>query len=86
MAYFINIEKEVVKALDKLNEPYYSAVKEAIKQLAYNPRPYGYRKLRGHSAYRITVSSYRIIYEIIDNILRVNVIELGHRSSVYKQL
>ena len=40
-------------------------------------------KLKGRDGYRIRVGDYRIIYEIIDNLLIVNVIELGHRKDIY---
>ena len=48
-----------------------------------NPRPSGYLKLKGRDGYIIRVGDYRIIYEIIDNLLIVNVIELGHRKDIY---
>ncbi|OQY45640.1 MAG: plasmid stabilization protein [Candidatus Parabeggiatoa sp. nov. 2] len=34
--------------------------------------------------YRVRVGEYRIIYEIQDDILLVWVIEVGHRSCVYR--
>ncbi|MHC5615152.1 MAG: type II toxin-antitoxin system RelE family toxin [Nostoc sp.] len=30
------------------------------------------------------VGEYRVIYDIFDDILVLNVVELGHRSKVYK--
>jgi len=73
-----------IKALEKINEPFYSNIKSAIYSLAENPRPNGYRKLRGRLGYRLRVADYRIIYNIIDNELIVNVINIGHRKDVYK--
>jgi mRNA interferase RelE/StbE len=61
-------------------------IKNAILNLAKNPRPIGYKKLRSREAYRITVGNYRIIYEIIDNVLSVNIITLGHRKNIYRNL
>ena len=81
--YKLRIEKTVQKALEKINEPYYSKIKTAILNLAKNPRPVGYKKLKGRDGFRIRVADYRIIYDIIDNILTVDVIELGHRKEVY---
>jgi mRNA interferase RelE/StbE len=37
----LRIEKAVIKALEKINEPYYSKIKSAILNLAENPRPPG---------------------------------------------
>ena len=48
------------------------------------PRPPGCKKLEGkRSYYRIRVGDYRVIYTINDGILRVLVVEVGHRGSVY---
>lgn len=82
--YKLRIEKAVVKALEKINEPYYSKIKAAILNLANNPRPAGYKKLKGRDGFRIRVANYRIIYDIFDNILQVDVIDLGHRKDVYE--
>jgi mRNA interferase RelE/StbE len=70
--------------LEKISNPYYSKVKEAILALANNPRPTGYIKLKGREAYRIRVADYRIIYEIMDDILVVSVVAIGHRRQIYQ--
>ncbi len=83
MVYKITIKKSAVKTLGKIQEPYYSSIKLAILQLSRNPRPQGCLKLKGRDAYRIRVSDYRIIYEIFDSELVVDVIALGHRKDIY---
>jgi mRNA interferase RelE/StbE len=83
MAYHVTLKKRAIKALEKINEPYYSNIKETIYSLADNPRPIGYKKLKGRDAYRIRVSDYRIIYDIFENNLVVDVIDLGHRKDIY---
>ncbi len=70
--------------MEKINEPYYSKIKTAILNLSKNPRPPGYKKLNGRDGFRIRVADYRIIYDIFDNILRVDVIEMGHRKDIYE--
>ncbi|WP_262709949.1 hypothetical protein [Pedobacter cryophilus] len=40
--YDLQYKKKAIKALAKINEPYYSNIIEAIDSLAENPRPYGY--------------------------------------------
>jgi mRNA interferase RelE/StbE len=82
--YKLRIEKAVLKTLEKINEPYYSKIKTAILNLAKNPRPAGYKKLKGRNGYRIRVADYRIIYDIFDDILQVDVIDMGHRKDVYE--
>jgi mRNA interferase RelE/StbE len=80
--YKIRIEKAVEKALQKINEPYYSKIKEAILSLGRDPRPNGYIKLKGREGYRVRVADYRIIYDIFDDILLIEVVELGHRKDI----
>jgi len=84
MAYQVTLRKRVIKALEKINEPYYSHIKEAIYNLADQPRPAGYKKLKGRDGYRIRVADYRIIYVISDAVLIVDVIDLGHRKDIYE--
>ena len=82
--YKLKIEKGVEKALIKIPEPYLSKLKIAILNLAENPRPQGYKKLKGRDGYRIRVADYRIIYDILDEMLLVQVIDLGHRRDIYQ--
>ncbi len=84
MSYQVTIRRSALKALRKINEPYYGAIKEAIYELALDPRPLGYVKLKGRSGYRIRVGTYRVIYEIIEQELLVDVISLGHRKDIYE--
>jgi mRNA interferase RelE/StbE len=83
MHYRVTISKSAIKILEKVNEPYYSQLKRAIYNLAINPRPKGHKKLAGRNGYRVRVSDYRIIYEIQDDVLVVDVVALGHRKEIY---
>ena len=83
MPYQITISKKAIKTLENISEPYYSNIRTAIYSLANNPRPMGYKKLKGREAYRIRVADYRIIYDIFDDILNVDIIDLGHRKDIY---
>lgn len=38
---------------------------------------------KDRDGYRIRVAEYQIIYDIQDNILLVDVIDLGHRKDIY---
>ena len=85
MLYIVHIEKRAAKVLETVNEPDYSRIKKAILDLGANPRPAGFRKLKGRKGFIIREGDYRIIYDILDQILRVNVIAVGHRKNVYRQ-
>jgi len=41
-------------------------------------------KLVGQEAWRIRVGTFRIVYEIEDEVLKVYVITIGHRRDVYR--
>jgi mRNA interferase RelE/StbE len=47
-------------------------------------RPQGYKKLKGRDGYRVRVGNYRIIYDIFDSELIVDIITLGHRKDIYE--
>lgn len=83
--YKVRIERKALKKLSKIPESYYSNIKVAILDLGNNPRPKGCKKLKGRDAYRIRVADYRIIYEIQDSVLLVDVIDLGHRKDIYRK-
>ncbi len=84
MAYLINFSKQAIKELEKINEPYYSNIKQAIYNLAENPRSHDCKKLKGRDSYRIRVNNYRIIYNIFDRELIIDIITLGHRKDIYE--
>ena len=57
---------------------------QRIDALAENPRASGSKKLSGQEFYRLRQGVYRIIYEIIDDQLIVQVIKVVHRSKSYR--
>ena len=77
LSYTVVLSKKAQKQLD---EP----IIEAIAGLEDNPRPAGYKKLKGSDAYRIRTGNCRIFYDIFDNVLLVDVIGLGHRKDIYE--
>ncbi|MCE7055605.1 type II toxin-antitoxin system RelE/ParE family toxin [Algoriphagus sp. AGSA1] len=84
MAYQIAIKESAIKSLAKIPEPYLSTLRSAIFNLADVPRQNGCKKLKGKEAYRICVSDYRVIYEIADKFLYIEVIAIGHRKDIYE--
>ena len=82
--YSLIFKKSVAKDLRVIPNADVSRILNKIEQLIENPRPEGYTKLTGNEKYRIRQGSYRIIYEIKNAVLVINVIKIAHRSSVYK--
>ncbi len=84
-AYRIQIEKRALKALSSLPKRIRARVRKAIDTLAETPRPRGVKKLVDeHQLYRIRVSSFRIVYQILDQDLLVLVIKIGDRKDIYR--
>jgi len=84
MIYAILVERYAQKQILKLDKKVIPLIKTAIAKLAENPRPNGYKKLKGEDAYRIRVGDYRIIYEIDNDKIIITVVSVGHRKEVYK--
>lgn len=85
MKYRVLIKKKAEKSLSKISEPYYSSIKSNILALANNPRPNGCKKLKGREGYRIRIGNYRVLYRIEDDILTVEVVNVGHRKEIYSK-
>jgi len=81
--YIIELTKKAKKKLDKLPDSTAFQLIETIVQLENNPRPIGSKKLKGRDGYRVRSGNYRIIYEIIDHKLIIEIIDLGHRRDIY---
>lgn len=86
MSYRVEIDRSALRALAKLDKPVRRRIQAAIDQLAEQPRPAGCVKLSGrNNQWRIRAArDWRIVYEIHDNQLLVLVIDVGHRSSIYR--
>jgi mRNA interferase RelE/StbE len=81
--YNVLLSKKAQKQLDKLSESTAKPIFEAIAGLGENPRPIGSKKLKERPGYRIRKGDYRIIYDIFDEILIVDIIAVAHRKDVY---
>ena len=82
--YKIVFKKSVSKDFRKIEKRDVKRILAAIYQLADDPRGTGCTKLSAQERYRTRVGLHRIIYEIQDTKLVVQVVKVGHRSGVYK--
>ncbi|NJM72580.1 MAG: type II toxin-antitoxin system RelE/ParE family toxin [Scytonema sp. RU_4_4] len=85
MTYEVKFTKPAQKMFKKLTQEVQDRIQSKINELAIEPRPSGVKKLKSQeNTCRIRVGDYRVIYEIFDDILLVKIVEVGHRSEVYK--
>ena len=83
----VKIARRAVKVIAGLERADQLRVRAAIDLLAGEPRPPGCVKLAGEaSAYRVRVGDCRIVYEVIDDQLVIQVVRIGHRRDVYRNL
>lgn len=85
--YKLQFNKRYLKDLIKIPTKFQKHIKEAVVQLAENPRPDGFKKLHDSGSdvlYRIRCGDYRIVYTVKDSILLVIIIEVGHRREIYR--
>lgn len=82
--YKVILSKTAEKELKKLPDNIIKRIVPALKKLETNPKPKGCKKLLGFTdKWRIRVGDYRIIYDIQDKQLIIDVIRIAHRGSVY---
>lgn len=82
--YKIIIANREQKTIDKLPAPLRQPVKDAINELAKDPRPTGCMKLtNAKDTWRIRVQRYRIGYRIDDVRKEVTIIMVAHRNDFY---
>jgi mRNA interferase RelE/StbE len=85
VAYTVRISAAAERALDRLESQIRRRISRAIDDLQTSPRPPGVKKLSGTSdMWRIRVGDYRVVYQIMDRVLLVLIIDVGHRGDVYR--
>ncbi len=82
--YKITITKSAAKELAKLPLEAIDRIQVAVNALASDPRPTNCKKLKGFKdLYRIRSGDYRVIYQIEDQILTIEVVRIGNRKDIY---
>jgi len=81
--YQLIIDHYAQKQLGKIPPPHFNRIVKAINDLASIPRPAGCKKLTARSGFRIRIGDYRVIYNIEDKVLKIFIIEIGHRKDIY---
>jgi len=83
--YQVSIARRAAKVMNGLSRQDQQRVRAAIDLLAEQPRPPGCVAMAGEPhAYRVRVGDYRIVYEVFDSRLVVQVVRVGHRRDVYR--
>lgn len=78
-AYQVAISPKAVKDLDDVPQPTFGKIDKRIRQLAFDPRPFGSKKL-DEKVYRVRVNNWRVIYTVLDESRSVAVIRVMKRN------
>lgn len=83
--YRVEFTKKAANQFQSLSAQIQSRLQPKLIALATEPRPSGVVKLENaDNQYRIRVGTYRIVYQIKEEVLLVLIIKVGHRRDVYK--
>ncbi len=83
--YKIIFDKKVIKDLKKIDTTWQKKILQTI-ETTLTKDPYSGKKLVGNLSdyFRIRVGDYRIIYEVYDDVITVEVIKIKHRKDIYR--
>jgi mRNA interferase RelE/StbE len=83
--YKVRVARSARKSLQAMDRRDSSRIISRLESLTQNPRPPGCAKLEGASClWRIRIGNYRVVYEIDDTALTVDVSIVRHRRDVYR--
>jgi mRNA interferase RelE/StbE len=84
-SYKIEWKNSAYKELQKLPRPIITRVVAAVSELSNEPFPHGVKKLVGSEfSYRIRIGDYRVVYEVFENKLIIEIVRVRHRKDVYR--
>jgi len=88
MGWKINFQKQPLKELEKMPNEDRDRILRTLKILRndpYDTRRLDTKQLKGRNRnWRLRVGKYRIIYELFDAQILIDVIKIGSRGDVYK--
>ncbi len=70
--------------MERLDRSVAKRIHEKVGQLYQNPERY-VEKLVRYPYYRLRVGDYRVILDIQNEMIRILILKVGHRSNVYER-
>ena len=83
--YELRVRPSVAKDLRGIPKADVKRILTRIESLRDDPRAPGCEKLGGAELYRVRQGVDRIVYEIHDECVMVEVIRVGHRGEIYRR-
>jgi mRNA interferase RelE/StbE len=86
-SYRIEWKRSALKELKQLPKSSILKALSVVEKLTTDPHPNSSKKLSGtDNTYRIRIGDYRLVYNIMEQVLTIEVIRIGHRKNVYRNL
>ncbi|MBM3584797.1 MAG: type II toxin-antitoxin system RelE/ParE family toxin [Alphaproteobacteria bacterium] len=82
----IDLSRQAARVVEKLPPKHRRQVIGKITELARDPNPPDARALKGFSLMRADVGEYRIVYDVVDETVRVQVVGKRNDDEVYRIL
>lgn len=82
-SYEIRFKRSVAKDLRSIPKQDVKRILKTIDALATDPFAQGCKKLSGQNYYRVRQGSFRVIYEVLNDVLIIHIVRMAHRSSAY---
>ncbi|MFT7220431.1 MAG: mRNA interferase RelE/StbE [Candidatus Azotimanducaceae bacterium] len=85
-SYEIRFKKSVARDLRRIPSQDVQRILDRIDALSEDPRPIKCTRLAGLDNYRVRVGHYRILDQIEDHYLVIQIIKIAHLSTFYRNL
>ena len=85
-SYNIEWRSSALREIKRFDKSTIKKIIDAIELLSENPHPQGSKKLIGSEhSWRIRIGDYRVVYEIFNKTLIIEIVRIGHRKEIYKR-
>lgn len=78
----VELSPKAAKYLSRLDNPIKDRIKAALRKLSEEPPQGDIKAMSGRDGYRLRVGNYRLLFDIMDNVIIVY--EIGLRGQIYK--
>jgi len=83
-SYEIRWKTSAAREIRKLSTDVVRRILAVVQRLADDPFSSGARKIvTTECTYRVRAGDYRIVYRVLDDVLVIEIIRVGHRRDVY---
>ena len=85
-SYRVKWRKTTKKDLRRIPSREVLKIVIAVEALASNPKPHGSIKMQGSDcAYRLRIGDYRVVYEVYERSVIVEIVRVRHRRDIYRK-